>query len=74
MRPTAAVGCSSWTAERSATSRYDIRDFVFPVVNGATDRIYLASNNGLIVCLHDKDYAQALLYHKKRRSYWRRNR
>jgi outer membrane protein assembly factor BamB len=46
-------------------SRYDIRDFVFPVVNGATDRIYLASNNGLIVCLHDKDYAQALLYHKE---------
>jgi outer membrane protein assembly factor BamB len=46
-------------------SRYDIRDYVFPVVNGATDRIYLAANNGLIVCLHDKDYAQALLYHKE---------
>jgi outer membrane protein assembly factor BamB len=46
-------------------SRYDIRDFVFPVVNGASDRIYLAANNGLIVCLHDKDYAQPLLYHKE---------
>ncbi len=46
-------------------SRYDIRDFVFPVVNGASDRIYLAANNGLIVCLRDKDYAQPLLYRKE---------
>ncbi|HBI46648.1 MAG TPA: hypothetical protein DDY78_27910 [Planctomycetales bacterium] len=46
-------------------SRYDIRDFVFPVVNGATDRIYLASNDGLVVCLHDKDYVRPLVYHKE---------
>ena len=46
-------------------SRYDVRDYVFPVVNEETDRIYLAANNGLIVCLHDKDYPQALLYHKE---------
>jgi outer membrane protein assembly factor BamB len=46
-------------------SRYDVRNFVFPVVNGATDRIYLASNDGLVVCLHDKDYARPLVYHKE---------
>jgi outer membrane protein assembly factor BamB len=46
-------------------SRYDIRDFVFPVVNGSSDRIYLASNDGLIVCLRDKDYIQPLLYQKE---------
>ncbi len=46
-------------------SSYNVRDFVFPVINGATDRIYLASNDGLIVCLHDKDYVQPLVYHKE---------
>jgi outer membrane protein assembly factor BamB len=46
-------------------SRYDIRNFVFPVVNGATDRIYLASNDGLVVCLRDKDYTRPLVYHKE---------
>jgi hypothetical protein len=45
-------------------SRYDVRDFVFPVINDQSDRIYLASHDGLVVCLHDKDYAQPLLYHK----------
>ncbi len=45
-------------------SRYDIRDYAFPIVNADTDRIYLAANNGLIVCLHDKDYAQPLGYRK----------
>jgi outer membrane protein assembly factor BamB len=43
-------------------SRYDVHDYVYPVVNADTDRIYLAANNGLIVCLHDKDYPQSLAY------------
>ncbi len=30
------------------------RDFVFPVRNQWTDRLYLAANDGLIVCLHDR--------------------
>jgi outer membrane protein assembly factor BamB len=34
----------------------DVHDFVIPVVNEVTDRLYLASNDGLIVCLHDRDY------------------
>jgi outer membrane protein assembly factor BamB len=37
-------------------SSYDTSDFVFPVINEQTDRLYLAANNGLIVCLHDRDY------------------
>jgi outer membrane protein assembly factor BamB len=34
----------------------DTHDFVVPVVNELTDRLYLAANDGLIVCLHDRDY------------------
>jgi hypothetical protein len=38
-------------------STYDVRDFVVPVVNEVNDRLFLAANNGLLVCLHDKEYA-----------------
>jgi outer membrane protein assembly factor BamB len=31
------------------------RDFVVPFPNEWTDRLYLAANNGLVVCLHDRD-------------------
>jgi outer membrane protein assembly factor BamB len=34
----------------------DVHDFVVPVVNDQNDRLFLAANNGLIVCLHDRDY------------------
>ncbi len=37
-------------------SCYDTRDFVVPFSNELTDRVYLAAHNGLIVCLHDRDY------------------
>jgi PQQ-like domain len=33
---------------------YDTTDYVVPVTNDFTDRIYLAAHNGLIVCLHDR--------------------
>ena len=37
---------------------YDpVRDFVVPISNELTDRLYLASNDGLLLCLHDRDYA-----------------
>jgi hypothetical protein len=36
------------------------RDYVFPISNELTDRIYLASNDGLIVSLHDRDYPAPL--------------
>jgi outer membrane protein assembly factor BamB len=44
-------------------SGFDGRDFVFPVSNDVTDRVYLAANNGLIVCLHDREYPQAIRHH-----------
>ncbi len=37
-------------------STWDVRDFVFQVPNDWNDRLYLAAQNGLIVCLHDRDY------------------
>jgi PQQ-like domain len=36
------------------------RDFVVPITNDMTDRLYLASNDGLLICLHDRDYATPL--------------
>jgi outer membrane protein assembly factor BamB len=48
-----------------ALSGFDSRDFVFPISNDVTDRIYLAANNGLIVCLHDRDYPRAIRHHKR---------
>lgn len=45
-------------ARGTQLSVYDgTRDFVVPVANDLTDRVFLAGNDGLIVCLHDKDYA-----------------
>ena len=41
-----------------------MRDFVYPVPNEITDRLYLAAHNGLIVCLHDRDYATPLRHRK----------
>jgi hypothetical protein len=36
------------------------RDFVVPIANEMTDRLYLASNDGLVVCLHDRQYSTPL--------------
>jgi outer membrane protein assembly factor BamB len=46
-------------------SMYNLRDFVFPIANEHTDRVYLAANDGLVVCLHDKDYATPLVMKKE---------
>jgi hypothetical protein len=46
-------------------SVYDgTRDFVVPVTNDWTDRLYLAANNGLLVCLHDRDYPAPVVMKK----------
>jgi outer membrane protein assembly factor BamB len=45
-------------------SRYDLTCYVYPIVNEYTDRIFLAANNGMIVCLHDKEYAQPFQHRK----------
>ncbi|MFO0876760.1 MAG: PQQ-binding-like beta-propeller repeat protein [Gemmataceae bacterium] len=36
-------------------SMLDTTAFRFPVINPVTDRLYLAANDGLILCLHDRD-------------------
>jgi outer membrane protein assembly factor BamB len=46
-------------------STYDMRDFVFPIANERTDRVYLAAHNGLILCLHDRDYDKPLVMKKE---------
>jgi outer membrane protein assembly factor BamB len=44
---------------RGATlTQLDTRDLVIPVVNEVTDRLFMAANDGTIVCLHDKQFVQ----------------
>jgi hypothetical protein len=40
------------------------RDFVFPVSNEFTDRLFLASHNGLLVCLRDRGQKEPLVNKK----------
>jgi outer membrane protein assembly factor BamB len=37
-------------------SGYDTHDYVVPISNEYTDRFYLAANDGLLICLHDREY------------------
>jgi hypothetical protein len=37
-------------------SRYNLSDFVVPVANTLSDRIYLANHDGSIMCLHHRDF------------------
>ena len=46
-------------------SGFDTRDFVFPISNDVTDRIYLAANNGLIVCLRDREYPKPIRHRQR---------
>jgi outer membrane protein assembly factor BamB len=45
-------------------STYDTRALNVVVPNEVTDRLYLAANNGLIVCLHDRDYLRPLRHRR----------
>lgn len=45
-----------------ALTTWDIHDFVFPVTNRTHDRVFLAANNGLIVCLRDRDYPNPVFH------------
>ena len=38
----------------------DIRDFGVPIVNEESDRLFLVGDNGLLICLHDRDYRIAV--------------
>lgn len=39
----------------------DTHEYNVPVVNELTDRFFLASNDGQLLCLHDRDYRTALV-------------
>lgn len=41
-------------------SGYDTRGFHVPIINDSTDRFYLAAHDGMIACLHDKDFTSPL--------------
>lgn len=45
-------------------SLLDTRNFRVPIVNELTDRLYLAANDGLIVCLHDRDLVNPMRHRK----------
>jgi outer membrane protein assembly factor BamB len=45
-------------------ARLDTRQFVVPVANEYTDRLYLAANNGLIVCLRDREYTEPIRHRR----------
>ncbi len=40
---------------------YDTRDFTATVSNEFTDRLFLVSNDGTVLCLHDRDYPVPLV-------------
>jgi outer membrane protein assembly factor BamB len=42
-----------------------VRDFPFALANDQTDRIYLASNDGTVICLRDRDLAQPVRHPQK---------
>jgi outer membrane protein assembly factor BamB len=46
-------------------ARMDKTAFRVPVVNQITDRLYLAANDGTIVCLHDRELPEPLRHRKK---------
>jgi outer membrane protein assembly factor BamB len=46
-------------------SMYDTHAFNVPIVNGVTDRLYLGANDGLMVCLHDRDYARPIRHRRE---------
>lgn len=46
-------------------SGFDSRDFVFPISNDITDRVYLAANNGLLVCLRDREYTRPIRHRQR---------
>lgn len=47
-------------ARGTRLSTFDTREFVVPIGNEESDRIFLASHSGLLICLHDRDYPTPL--------------
>lgn len=47
-------------ARGTILANYDLRDWVMNIPNELTDRIYLASHDGQIMCLHHKDLIEPM--------------
>jgi outer membrane protein assembly factor BamB len=47
-------------ARGTLLSRMCARDFAYPVANDVTDRVYLAANDGTLLCLHDRSLPRPL--------------
>ncbi len=43
-------------------ARYDLKDWTIPVLNEVNDRVYLASNDGQIMCLHHRELTEPMRY------------
>jgi hypothetical protein len=41
------------------------RDFTVALSNGVNDRVYLAAHNGLVMCLHDRDFPEPYRHTKQ---------
>ena len=56
-RPAAGAGLHG---RGTTIAAYDLRDFTVPYSNELTDRIYLGSEDGLLVCMHLRDQVTPL--------------
>jgi outer membrane protein assembly factor BamB len=48
----------------STLSSFDVSAFTVPITNEVNDRLYLASNSGLLVCIHDRTRVNPELLNK----------
>ena len=48
----------------STLSTFDVSAFSVPVTNEVNDRVYLASNSGFLLCLHDRQRVRPELLRK----------
>jgi hypothetical protein len=48
----------------STLSSFDVSAFSVPVTNEMNDRVYLAANSGLLLCLHDRNRVKPELLRK----------
>jgi hypothetical protein len=48
-------------ARGTLLSGLNTRDYMIPAASDMSDRIFLAASDGLVICLHDRDYAEPVL-------------
>jgi hypothetical protein len=48
----------------STLSSFDVSAFTVPITNEVNDRLYLAANSGLLLCIHDRTRVKPELLNK----------